>query len=259
MKAKDGKHVRVYNLGYPIMSLTKDVLILRRALQYQPDLIVWPMTLESFPTNKQLTHPIVQNNASEVRSLITNYQLRLDPNDPAFTSLTFFDRTLIGQRRALADWLRLQIYGVMWGATGIDQYYPDSYEPAQRDLDADDAFHEFKPPTLRNDSLAFDVLTAGTKMAAEARVPMLIINEPILISQGKHSDVRYNFFYPRWAYNQFRDSLRGQVESSQVSYLDAWDGVPQSEFTNSAVHLSPAGSRLFAERVGQKIQAIIAP
>src|SRR5689334_3325310 len=35
----DGRAVRAYNLGYPILSLTKDLLILSRAQHYQPDLI----------------------------------------------------------------------------------------------------------------------------------------------------------------------------------------------------------------------------
>jgi len=259
LRTKDGRQVRVYNLGYPIMSLTKDVLMLSRALQYQPDLIVWPMTLESFPAAKQLSHPIVQNNAAEVRALITRYQLRIDPNDPAFFSPTFLDRTLIGQRRALADWLRLQAYGPLWGATGVDQYYPDTYEPAARDLEADPTFAGLHPPALAKDSLALDVLASGIKMARDRRVPLLVINEPILVSQGKNSDVRYDFFYPRWAYDQYRTLLRDHVPTgvAGVQYLDVWDAVPEREFTNSAVHLSPAGARIFADKVSPAIQAII--
>src|SRR5512141_728187 len=69
-KTTDGKHIVAYNLGYPIMALSKDVLILEEAMNYQPDLIVWPITLESFPRAKQLFPSIVQNNAPRVRSLI---------------------------------------------------------------------------------------------------------------------------------------------------------------------------------------------
>ena len=124
MQAGDGRKVHVYNLGYPIMSLMKDALILDKAMQFQPDLIVWPVTLESFPSSKQLTHPIVQNNAPAIRDLIANYNLRADPNDPALVDPSWLDKTIVGQRRALADWFRLQVFGGMWGATGIDQYMP---------------------------------------------------------------------------------------------------------------------------------------
>jgi hypothetical protein len=235
------------------MSLTKDLLLLSRAIEYQPDLIVWPVTLESFPADKQLTHPIVFNNPDAVRALIEGYELQSDPNDPGFASPTALDRTIVGRRRDIADWLRLQLYGVLWGATGIDQFYPERYEPAQRDLDDDESFHDMHPPVLRSDDLAFDVLDAGQRMAHEAGVPLVIVNEPILISSGRNSDVRYNFFYPRWAYDQYRDLLRDQATRGGWNYIDAWDWVPQHEFTNSAVHLTPAGSGLLAERLAREL------
>jgi hypothetical protein len=255
MRASDGRAVRVYNLGYPIMSLMKDALILDKAMQYQPDMIIWPVTLESFPSSKQLTHPIVQNNASAIRRLIANYDLRADPGDGALTDPAFIERTLVGQRRALADWFRLQAYGGMWGATGIDQFIPEKYEPAQRDLEADENFHELKPPALRKDDLAFDILDAGLKMAGD--VPVLVVNEPILISEGKNSDVRYNFFYPRWAYGQYREMLAAHMNERQDAYLDLWDAVPEREFTNSAVHVTPAGSAQVADRLAAEIKRMI--
>ena len=42
--------------------------------------------------------------------------------------------------------------------------------------------------------------------------------EPMLISAGKNSDIRYNFFYPRWAYDEYRRQMaeraaaRGRAE-----------------------------------------------
>src|SRR5512136_95206 len=37
----DGHRIVAYNLGYPIMSLTKDLVLLSEAMRHQPDLIVW--------------------------------------------------------------------------------------------------------------------------------------------------------------------------------------------------------------------------
>lgn len=255
MKTPDGRNVRVYNLGYPIMSLMKDALMLDHAMQYQPDMIVWPMTLESFPVTKQLTHPIVQNNAPAIRNLIEKYNLRADVNDPAFVDPNFLQRTIVGQRRALADWVRLQLFGVLWGATRIDQYIPEKFEPAQRDLDADESFHELQPPTLKKEDLAFDVLDAGLKIAGN--VTVLVVNEPILISNGKNSHIRYNYFYPRWAYDQYRKMLTDHMAQSEANYLDLWDSVPEREFTNSAVHVSPKGSAIVANRLADMMQRMI--
>ncbi len=258
LPAPDGKQVRVYNLGYPIMSLTKDLLILDTAVRrYQPDLIIWLVTLESFPADKQLFHPLLQHNPDAVRQLIGRYHLRLDPNDPNFITPTFWDQTLVGQRRELANLLRLQLYGVLWAATGIDQYYPAHYDPPQRDFAATDtAFHELKPPHLAESDLAFDVLAAGVQAAGPT--PVLFVNEPTFISDGENSAVRYNFFYPRWAYDDYRQLLAEQSQRQGWRYLDVWNLVPAAEFTNSAVHLSPAGSQLLAERVAAAMQRVMA-
>ncbi len=248
----DGRVVRAYNLGYPIMSVTKDLLLLQQAMRYQPDLIVWLVTLESLPAGRQLLHPIVQNNAAAVRTLIADYGLSLDPSDAQLLTPSLMERTLIGQRRNLADVIRLQIYGVLWAATGIDQDYPD-YEPAAIDLEANETFHDLRPPELRPEDLALDVLRAGHRLAGN--IPILIVNEPILISNGQNSDIRYNFFYPRWAYDQYRVIMAGEAQHRGWRYLDLWDLIPLTEFTNSAVHLTPRGSALLAERIAQRIAA----
>src|SRR4030067_829182 len=63
----DGRQARFYNLGYPVMSVMKDLLILSYAIRYQPDLILWPLTLESMPYDKQLYPPLLQNNPQPAR------------------------------------------------------------------------------------------------------------------------------------------------------------------------------------------------
>ncbi len=232
-----GKRVRVYNLGYPDFSLTKDALLLRRALRYQPDLIVWLVTLRSFPNDAQ-AHALVAANCDEAL-----HQACSKYGDPP--SLGRW-RMLLQHRRELADLIRLQLYGVMWAASGIDQHSPTDYQPVQRDLERDESFREFKPPTLPREALAFSLLTGvASEMSA---VPLIVVNEPMLISAGANSDVRYNFFYPRWAYDQYRVQLRESMsQAAGVRYLDLWDRVTQSEFTNSAVHLTPAGTQMLAD------------
>ncbi len=248
----DGKHVVAYNLGYPVLALTKDVLILDEALKYQPDLIVWPVTLDSFPRAKQVFPSIVQNNAPRVRSLIERYQLNLDPNDPRFVDPDFLGRTLIGQRRNLADWLRLQVLGFSWAATGIDQVIPAEIKLRQSDFEKDVSWQNFTQPiTLTENDLAFDVLGAGLKMAGD--VPVLVINEPMFISSGQNSDLRYNSFYPRWAYDQYHQLLNRKAAANGWHYLDLWDSIAPDEFTDTPVHLTPQGMAQFAKVVGAEI------
>ncbi len=249
-----GKMVHAYNLGYPTLSLLKELMLLDYALQYQPDMVIWLTTLESFPNERQLTSPLVANNAGRVRELIERYQLSADPHAPELVNLSKWDRTFVGQRRAVADILRLQVYGALWASTGIDQVYPENYVHAQIDLEPSDEFHGLTSAGLTSlqEALAFDVLAAGMSAAS---VPTLLVNEPILISNGLNSDIRYNFFYPRRVYDEYRRLLIERSTGHGWNYFDFWDLVPMQEFTNSAVHLTPDGEAMLAERVAEAIQA----
>ncbi len=246
-----GKKVRLFNLGYPTISLTKDLMVLDYAMRYQPDLIIWSVTLEAFATDNQLSSPIVANNSQRVNDLITNFQVPLNLNDPKIIRPGLWDDTLIGQRRDLADLFRLQLYGVLWTATGIDQTYPADYQHTQIDFNNDVSYHDMQPPTLNMSELAFTELEAGFRIAGD--VPIILINEPILISAGKNSDLRYNYFYPRWAYDQWRDMMSTRAEAGGWKYLDLWNIVPTTEFTNSAIHLTSNGESLLAGSVEQYI------
>ena len=250
LTTSDGRRVRAYNLGYPTLSVLKDLLVISYTMPYQPDMIVWPVTLEALPASRQITSPLVQNNPAPVRGLIETYDLNLDTRDPGFVDLSFWGRTIIGQRRAIADVTRLNIYGVMWASTGIDQYYPADYTPRMEDLPADEDFYGLPRP-LTDESLAFDVLGAGIELAGD--VPVLLVNEPMFISAGENSDIRYNFYYPRWAYDDYRRLMAAQAGASGWRYLDLWDAIAPSEFTNTAIHLTPKGSAQLAGYVGEAI------
>lgn len=246
-----GQQLRFYNLGYPTISLTKDVLLLKRARHYQPDLVVWLTTLEAFPYEKQLFTPLVQNNLDKVLQLLRSDTLKIDPNDPAIIQPSFLERTIVGQRRPLADVVRLQLYGFMWAATGVDQYIPDSYTPRAEYLEADESYYGLLPGDLPEETFAFGALELGNGYAGE--VPVLVVNEPMFISQGENSDIRYNFFYPRWVYDAYRQLMAEISATNQWNYVDAWQAVDNTEYTNSAIHLTPRGSQQLASFLAEHI------
>ncbi len=88
---------------------------------------------------------------------------------------------------------------------------------------------------------------------------MLFVNEPIFISQGKNSDIRYDFFYPRWAYDDYRRLLAEQSQKQGWDYLDLWNLVPADQFTNTAIHLTPEGESLMAVRVASAVSEMFCP
>ncbi|MAS34149.1 MAG: hypothetical protein CL610_09085 [Anaerolineaceae bacterium] len=247
-----GQQIRAYNLGHPILALSKDFLILDHALAYEPDMIVWLTTLRSFPRNKQFFPPLVQNNSPAIHRLFKQYQLDYDLSDPQLADPTFLEQTIIGQRRPLADWLRLQLYGFVWAATGIDQFYPDTYDLRSSDFEVDISWDDYtEPQTLTGDDLAFDIIAAAQERSG--RIPVLLVNEPIFISDGENSHLRYNFWYPRWAYDNYRDTFAQMADTNKWHYVDLWDRIAGSEFTDSPVHLTPEGTSQLADILSEAI------
>ncbi len=247
-----GKTARFYNLGYPTISVLKDLLILDYATRYEPDAILWLTTLQALPLEKQSQNPLLAENPQTVSRLMERYALPLAaPPLPGYAQ-----RTLFMQRRALADVVRLQLYGVAWSATGIDQVYPAEYPAPQNDfLPNAEAFHNLSAP-LAAESLAYPVLQAGL---LRSPAPVLLINEPMFLSDGENSQTRYNFFYPRWAYDDYRAQMQAQASAYGWNYLDLWDLLPQEEFTNSAIHLSPAGELALAQRILPHLPSLCTP
>ena len=240
--APDGRAVRFYNLGYPVIALSKDLLLLDALMAEEPDLILWLTTLEAFPRDKQGVPPLVQNNPARREALAEAYGVDFGAVPPAGNFLT---RTLIGQRRELADMLRLQLYGASWQATGVDQALPMPYELRANDFDTDISWQGIsEAAALPAGLLAIDMIAAGYAVAGET--PILLINEPIYISSGANSDLHYNAFYPRWIYDEYRTFLATTAAQNGWPYLDLWDAIPPEEFTDTPVHLTPAGTRQLA-------------
>ena len=242
-----GQSARYYNLGYPTLSLTKDLMLLDAARPYDPDLVLWLVTLEAFPLEKQLDAPLVAHNPERTAELISRYDLPLAP----LPARTLWERTLWSRRRDLADIFRLQLHGFMWGWTGVDQPYPEHFSPAQTDFDIDGSFHAQAAPPLAHDQLAFPILAAGQHAAG---APVILVNEPILVSDGVNSHLRYNFFYPRWAYDDYRALMQVRATQNGWDYIDLWDLVPAGEFTDSAIHLTPRGETMLAESIAAYLE-----
>ncbi len=242
----DGRKIDCYNLAYPTLSLAKDYLILNRAMSYEPDLIVWSMTMESFPADKQAENELIKANWDEYISLFPEKAAHSDSQTSTDPEAFIHD-----QRRKTADWLRLQLYGLMWAGTGIDQDYPEEYPAAQIDLEADNSYHGIEGP-LPEEMLSWDILEKGMERAGS--IPVILVNEPMLISNGENSEIRYNYYYPRQAYDSWHQSLLTRAEENGWHLLDLWDSLDIADFTNSAIHYNAEGARHLADIVLAEIE-----
>jgi hypothetical protein len=246
------KKIIFHNLGYPSISILKDLIVIDRVLEYDPDLILWFITLEALPKEKQLEIPIVKNNPGIVNSIIEKYKL----SEITKIKEKLIDKTLWNQRRNIFDLLNLQLFGILWGATGIDQEYPETYNPAQRDFaEPVEQYYAVNSDDKLEAFLALEIIKNGIEI--NERIDFILINEPILISEGVNSDVQYNYYYPRWAYDKYRLIMKEFTQKNRIKYYDFWELIPEGEFTNSAIHLSEGAEKILADKITLVIEEYV--
>ena len=79
------------------------------------------------------------------------------------------------------------------------------------------------------------------------QAPVVLVNEPIFISDGMNSDIRYNFYYPRWVYDRYREMLEEVAGENEWDLIDLWDLLPGDFFTDSAIHYNLDGVGLVVD------------
>ncbi len=254
-----GQKLRVYNLGYPRLTVVKDLLILRRALAYQPDLVLWPTSLASLYPSDQLGFEVIRAHYDEVAALVAQYGFKF--GEWPLPAPTWFERTFFGQRREIADWLRYQLYGLGWAATGIDHAIPRFVTPHPTSFAPDanivsvNVMHLAEPGKISAQDLSLDVVKAGIEMAAARGVPVLLVNEPIYRS---NNDIRWNYYYPRWAYDSYRAALQETATREKWTYADLWDVAPNDQFTDTDFHLNAAATCDYAKKLAEPLLKLAA-
>lgn len=254
-----GKELLFYNLGFPHMSIVKDILILDKAMNYQPDLIIWAFTLKTLQTKEP--NAFLLENLDQVLALQEKYGVKETYADIEREKTTLLDKTFIGQRKELARLFLLQTLGIVRSATGSDA--PLS---ANLTIQSDDDMEDESVSNDVSDSIKYlgmdsgdispflmlDYFGAGD--AISGNVPILYVNAPMFIASGENSDLRYNASYPRWAYDQYHQIISEHAIDNQWNFLDFWNVIPPKDFIGSQFHLSAEGQQLLAEYLKPAIQ-----
>ena len=247
------KTIKAYDLGYPHPSVIKDLVIMDKVVEYDPDLIIWFVTLNSLIS--QRVNPFLIANQERVTKVLDTYDIsfkgskKLVKKEP-----DFFEKTLIGQRTNLARQIKLQMLGIIWTATGADTNTSADKDVPDFGIGDNPRYQGMQPPEDIKDMLLFSALTAGYRMAHP--IPVLIVNEPIFVPGNADKMVRYNLTYPRWAYDQYREAMTGQAQSARWNYLDLWNAVPPEYFSDAGLHLSAAGERLLIDQIDPTLQSM---
>lgn len=246
--------IKVYNLGYPHPSVIKDLIILDKAVEYDPDLMVWFITLNTLIPRR--LSPFLVANRERALDVLQTYDIPYRQEEALLEKeKSFYQQTLLGERSDLARWIRLQALGMIWAGTDADMGAPiDSTSTISPDVEDDRNYRGMQPRPNLEEVMSFSALEAGHKIARS--IPILIVNEPMYIAKGDNMSVRYNDVYPRWAYDQYREAVATNAQTAGWNYLDLWDSIPPEFFPHSSLHLSAEGERLLMERINPTLQTI---
>ena len=256
----DGRNLHAYNLGYPMPFLMRDVLVLDKAMEYQPDMVIWLITLSTLEPKTAETYFITPH-AERYLRIANAYHLQMPHFSKSIQKTSFWDKTIIGQRKRLKNIIFTQALGVLWAATGIDNHeglQPQTVFPS-RDVDNNLSYDGLLPnesPTLF-ESLMLDVLTAGIKVAGD--IPVILVNEPIFIANGKNHLIRYNGIYPRWIYNDYRKFMFDWAKKEDHKLLDYWNALPPEYFSDPNYHRNSSGEKKLAEVLAGEVRNFVCP
>lgn len=260
LKTCDGRNVRAYNLGYPMPFLMRDALILDKAMEYKPDMVLWLVTLYTLEPKKAETYFILPH-AERYQRLLNTYDLESSKLAEPLKERGFWEQTIVGERRRLKKIALTQMLGMLWSATHIDNHaglQPVPSTPAV-DVDSQLGYEGWKPEESSElfASLSFDVLSAGFKIAGD--VPVVLVNEPIFIAEGKNHSIRYNVFYPRWAYDAYRQWMVAWTEKEGQVLLDYWNVLPPAGFSDQNFHRNSLGEKQLATLLAPEIKNLVCP
>jgi hypothetical protein len=254
----DGRQIRAYDLAYPLPSNTRDLVTLQKALEFQPDLVIWLVTLKTFESTGAERYLLVPQ-SDRVLGLIATYKLRVDA-ERFLRPRTLTDRSLVGSAVRLKKIALEQLYGFLLAATALDVNLPANVVHPADDVSAATNYNAY-PETARAQFIAqLDFLPVSAAQQIAGRAPLLLVNEPIFEARGANSSLRYNKYYPRWTYDAYRERLADFMRTNGGAYLDLWDALPNDEFVGSPLHLNPQGERALAgELVAQVLSLACRP
>ena len=250
------RKIRFYNLGYPHPSVIKDMIILDKAMEYEPDMVVWFVTLNTIIPRR--LSPFIIANRERATKILDTYDITYAREEElAQAKITFYDKTLVGRRSDLARTTRLQALGLVWKATSLDKRMSAKRPPLSQDVKDHYNYRGWETGTNLQKKMLLDALAAGHTIAKD--IPVLLVNEPIYIASGGNSEIRYNAIYPRWAYDQYRQVLAAEAQMQEWNYLDLWDVVPAQFFSDTGLHVSAKGERILVEKIHPNLRAIACP
>ena len=100
------------------------------------------------------------------------------------------------------------------------------------------------------------VVAVGAEIARPHGIPLLIVNAPTFIASGPNAEREYNSYYGRSFYDRYRRVLQEFCGTHAIPYLDLWNLVPPSEYSDTPGHYTPAGNARIARAVTERLSEL---
>jgi len=253
---------RLFNLGFVFPYELRDALVLHAALEYRPDLIIYPLTLADFPHLAPLPFPALAafflSNDRELHELSRTGVPGLE--EP----LQHYDARSTAGTRAEAYWARLQGVGELARAGAraraevlarwIDPAFTPHSHEERRPHGAYDCQQTLKDGArLYRNWQNWNILAYLQQIRDDSGIPILVVNLPV-----SHEPIGacYNVRYPAVEVSRFNQWLPAECAARGFECVDLHDLLPPAEFLDP-LHPSAEGHRQIAEQLAPTVERLL--
>jgi len=251
----------VFNLGYVGAYQTRDAVVLDAALAYEPDLIIYPLTLADF-NQRDWSFPVLRefflSNRARVAELAAGQAPGLEAPLARITASEdgagYLARTALHLREGGAlvrAAVRAQAEAL---ARRLDPSFPlPSTTTAGRQPHYDCAATLRSAAALYDNWQSWNILAYLERVSRARSLPILIVNWPIA---HEPVDSCYNVRHSAESIEQFNRWLAAEATARGLSYLDLHDLLPPELFADS-LHVTAEGHRRIAEQLAPVVEAML--
>lgn len=257
----DAKGIRahLFNLGFVTSYQVKDALILHDALAYEPDVVVFALSLSDFqhvaPMPFKSVVEFFDRNRAALKEMIVHPPKGLEeplmrfaqtrhkpPELWAQVRLNEFGRYMRAAARTNALWLQTELHSPP---------APPVFKTAKRrkTYDCDQVQLSFE--TNFADWQQWNILAELERLQRERNIKVLVVGWPIAYEPVGDC---YSFRYPRAAVRDFLPWISAQTKERGLAFVDLHDLLPPELFVDS-IHVTAAGH----QRIAAALEPVLEP
>jgi hypothetical protein len=252
----------VFNLGLIASYQLKDALIIHESLKYQPDVIVYGVTLSDFihlaPSDWPALRQLFESSSGQLNALAQEHPPGL--TQPLVTYERVLNEPGVKWARGyhFREIGRLIRTAVRHQAESLRQFFLPKYVSAQpvtqgRQLRYDCGAVKREMSEHYQDWQEWNILPYLQKIQDSAKIPVVVVNWPVT-----HDPVQdcYNVRYTNAVFEQYNDWIERETRMRGLRYLDLHDVLPAEDFVDS-LHVGASGQRRIAERLAPVLEEAV--